>query len=129
MEAAKREQVVDMPPGVLAIFWSGAKKLRIGGFVPEVKTAGHIDVPEQEIRFEEHVHMVKEGTDSASKKRAKAEMEFIRHYRNFDSAECKEVYSLREANMLTLGQQARKNEVQGQVIPVNAEPPSHDVAD
>lgn len=120
---------VNMPPGVIAIFWSAAKKLRIGGFVKEVKTAGHIDVPEQEIRFEEHVFMVKEGTDKASKAKAKAEMEFIRHYRNFDSAECKEVSSLREANMLTLGQQARKNEVQNVPIPVNAEPPSHDIAD
>ena len=105
----------NLPEGVIALFWSAAKKHRIGGYVKEAKTAGYIDTPEQDIRFEEHVFQCKIGAEG------KRQDKFIRGSRNFGAKECMEVHSFKEANFLTLDQQARKNEVQNVVIPVNAE--------
>lgn len=93
------------------IFWAAAKLHRIDGFVKEIKVGGHIDRSAEDIRFDENVFTAK----------TLEEAKFIRGSRNFGSQECMEVKTMKEARDRTLGQQAKKNEVLGKPILINAE--------
>ncbi len=91
-----------MPKGVEAIFVAPAEKYRIGNFVPEIKTGGHIDKHEEEIPFEGHIFLAKN----------KAQAVFVRDSRGFGS-EAFEVKSIKEAHEYIAGWEAKKHETRG----------------
>lgn len=104
-----------MPKGVDAVFVAPAEKCRIGNFIPEIKTGGHIDRHEEEIRFEGHIFLAKGRRNPDGLTQA----EFIRKSRGFGS-DCFEVKSLKEAHQYIAGWAAKKKEVTGRIIETEA---------
>lgn len=86
------------------IFWSKAKKLRIGNFKEEQRYPdGKIKSREMPLAFDEHVKICDNDTE-----KGKEEIAFIRKSGTLANGDCREVVDLAEAKLLTAQQEKLK---------------------
>lgn len=82
------------------VFWAPAKRYQIANFRKEERSGGHITQGEEPLQFRNHLHITKDPIV----------IEFIRKSRGFINGQVVECENMAEAEILTSGVKARRQQ-------------------